>query len=288
MKFKGAFVGLVTVDLQYQLDSFPERDKKVRARHVGLCTGGPATNASVTFSHLGGEATLITVIGENPFASFILEELQSFDVNPVDLSPTTTDLPIVSAIITTEANAERTIINSLPRPIVFDRGDFKGFSQQSFDVLLVDGWHMPACQTAAELAIEEGIPVVFDADTWKRGTDLLLSTVNIVICSEQFQPPDMKKGSSILDYFASRGIQYRAVTRGEKSILYSTPERTGEILVETTNIVDTQGAGDVFHGAFCYFFAQSDGDFVYGLTEASKIATKSCQNLGARGWMQRS
>jgi sugar/nucleoside kinase (ribokinase family) len=47
--------------------------------------------------------------------------------------------------------------------------------------------------------------------------------------------------------------------------------------------VDTLGAGDVLHGAFCHYFAL-EPDFEGALRQASEIATRSCQTLGTRAW----
>jgi sugar/nucleoside kinase (ribokinase family) len=47
--------------------------------------------------------------------------------------------------------------------------------------------------------------------------------------------------------------------------------------------VDTLGAGDVFHGAFCYYFAQT-GDFAGSLQAASRVAAVSCRYFGAMRW----
>ena len=55
--------------------------------------------------------------------------------------------------------------------------------------------------------------------------------------------------------------------------------------VPTVETVDTTGAGDIFHGAFCYFAASGSG-FVGALAEAANIAAESCRFHGTREWMQ--
>ena len=50
------------------------------------------------------------------------------------------------------------------------------------------------------------------------------------------------------------------------------------------NVIDTLGAGDIFHGAFCYYFIQT-GEFQQSLEEAAKVAAISCTYRGPRTWM---
>jgi sugar/nucleoside kinase (ribokinase family) len=49
-------------------------------------------------------------------------------------------------------------------------------------------------------------------------------------------------------------------------------------------VVDTLGAGDILHGAFCWYFLRS-GDFAESLQAASRIATLSVRYFGSREWM---
>ncbi|MDJ0536213.1 MAG: PfkB family carbohydrate kinase [Xenococcaceae cyanobacterium MO_207.B15] len=46
--------------------------------------------------------------------------------------------------------------------------------------------------------------------------------------------------------------------------------------------VDTLGAGDIFHGAFCNYILQED--FPTALFLAAQMASKSCQFFGTRSW----
>jgi sugar/nucleoside kinase (ribokinase family) len=61
--------------------------------------------------------------------------------------------------------------------------------------------------------------------------------------------------------------------------------KTGTINVPTIEAVDTLGAGDIFHGAFCHYILQET--FTDALKQAANIAANSCQFFGTRRWMQR-
>lgn len=59
--------------------------------------------------------------------------------------------------------------------------------------------------------------------------------------------------------------------------------RCFEIAIEPVEAVDTLGAGDVLHGAFCFHFAQGV-EFEKALREAAVVATRSCMGMGIEDW----
>ena len=116
----GIFVGLSTIDLIHTVDEFPPANTKAVARSQEVFVGGPATNAAITFSLLGGKATLVSVVGGNPVAHLIKNELQKYAVDLVDLAPQSELLPTISSVWVNQrgqrnvvsVNATRTI----PKP----------------------------------------------------------------------------------------------------------------------------------------------------------------------------
>jgi sugar/nucleoside kinase (ribokinase family) len=90
---------------------------------------------------------------------------------------------------------------------------------------------------------------------------------------------------------AGLGVLNMAITRGNKPISYQSGDRDGEIPVPQVNAVDTLGAGDIFHGAFCYYLVNSEianleQKFTNGLARAAAIAADSCRFFGTRQWMR--
>ncbi|MGZ5947604.1 MAG: PfkB family carbohydrate kinase, partial [Caulobacteraceae bacterium] len=75
-----------------------------------------------------------------------------------------------------------------------------------------------------------------------------------------------------------------AVTAGPGPILWRSGEGSGRIAPPTVEAIDTLGAGDIFHGAFCHAFAES-GDFSASLARAAEVASLSCASWGPRAWI---
>lgn len=247
--------------------------------------GGPATNAAITFAHLGGNSHLLSLIGQHQFTSFIEQELQQYHVTLTDLSPAATQLPTISSIVTTPGG-QRAILTTRSSSTSSMKDTTWIARWSDYDIVLVDGFHMDTCCTVAQQARQCGIPVVLDGGSWKEGMERLLPWVDIAICSEQFRVPDGGDEEGVLAYLARQGVRCRAITRGERPILYATTESTGEIAIESVEVVDTLGAGDILHGAFCLYAAKGS-PFVAALQQASQVATRSCQTFGTRAWMER-
>ncbi len=284
MKLKGLFVGTITIDIQYLVDRFPLSNEKMFATKCGLAVGGPATNAAITFSYLGGNSHLLTTIGQHPFTSFMESELHHYNVEVTDLAAGVSQLPTVSSIVTTHGSGDRAVITAASSPPSSMKEMKFINNQDDYNVALVDGFNMEICCAVAMQVRQLGIPVVLDAGSWKKGMERLLPYVDIAICSEQFHTPDGGDAESVMAYLADQGVGYRVITRGERPILYDTSKDTGEIAIEAVEVVDTLGAGDVLHGAFCYYYAK-DHQFVPALLHASQVATLSCQTFGTRSWM---
>lgn len=283
MSRHGLFVGMVTLDLVYLSATLPGNNQKIAACNYTIAAGGPATNAAVTFSYLGNQSKLLGVVGTHPISQLIRGDLESHGVTLVDLNPTTNHPPPISSIIVTQSTGDRAVI-SLDAPkstinlnqlsIEFDSG---------VDLVMIDGHQITAGYALAQSAKHKNIPVVIDGGSWKPGFEKILPCVDYAICSANFYPPGCRSSTEVIAYLAAAGIPYIAITQGEKPIIYSNHGILSQLPVPQINPVDTMGAGDVFHGAFCHYILQQN--FTEALSAATKIASDSCQFFGTRQWM---
>jgi sugar/nucleoside kinase (ribokinase family) len=284
MNLQALFVGITTLDIQYLVKDYPKSNIKTRADNFKMSTGGPATNAAVTFSFLGGTSHLWSVIGNHVFTQFFLNDLEKWNIRVKDLSPEITELPSVSSIITSGSTGDRSIIYSKVRSNIFPEDYLVDVNKETFDILLVDALNMKASIEVAKYAKGKNIPVVLDGGSWKTNMEQLLPNITVALCSEDFYPPGISKNELVLNFLKESGIPFGAISRGQQSILYYDKSGTGEIRVLSTSVIDTLGAGDILHGAFCYFFLKYR-NFRKALEKAAEIASISCEYFGARDWM---
>ncbi|MDZ7604595.1 MAG: PfkB family carbohydrate kinase [Cyclobacteriaceae bacterium] len=112
---KGLFWGLTTIDLHFLTDNYPEESAKIKAQKFESYVGGPATNAAITYQHLGGNARLVTAIGQNNFTQTIHDQLKKRKITFHDMLKDVKEEPVFASIITNIENGKRTIISYLPK-----------------------------------------------------------------------------------------------------------------------------------------------------------------------------
>lgn len=279
----GLFFGLLTIDLHFFADHFPEENTKTKVKKFDSYIGGPATNAAITFQHLGGNAQLITAIGQNSYSSMVHDRLSYYKTNVFDLKEREKTDPIFASILTNEKSGSRTIFTYHPpaAPTAPDMGKLN-----HADIALFDGFYIESAIKKAKECRAKGIPTVLDGGSWKNGTEQLLKYIDVAICSEDFMPPGVIHLEDVTAYLLKKGVKKAAITRGEKSIIVNEGQVNLLIEIPKANVIDTLGAGDIFHGAFCYFYVQNQ-DFIASLQKASEVAALSCQFRGPRTWMEK-
>lgn len=278
------FVGRATLDAVYWLDQLPSEDTKIYARQLRALPGGPALNAALTHAKLGGRGFLVSAVGGGPWAPAVLAELARHEVQLLDLAIGTEYETPLTTVLVSAANSTRTIVNpplsivALPSVMGSWHPSVPASWGEVPKVALTDGFHL--AETLPLLANCKGTAICLDGGSWKPGTAELAPMLTAAICSERFTIPGLPAGpKTILDWFAAQGVPYIAVTRGPRSILCAERGRRFEIEIEPIEAVDTLGAGDVLHGAFCHHLARGAG-FEQALRLAAQVATRSCLQSG--------
>lgn len=281
----GVFVGLITLDCIYRTQQPLAPNEKQVAEEVLLAAGGPATNAAIAFQALGNRAILVGALGSHPLSAVVRDDLQHHGIELIDLTPDITVPPPFSSIVVNTATGDRAVIsrNAVDRPQPETLPDLNVLAVA--DCVLIDGHQMKLGRHLGQAARAQHIPVVIDAGSWKARFEGVLPLAQIVIASATFSSPGRNSGADAIAYLQTLGIPYTAVTQGAEPILYQTPTTTGRIPVPQISVVDTLGAGDIFHGAFCHGYVQT-GKFLPALQTATQIAALSCQSFGTRQWMQ--
>jgi len=276
------FIGRSTFDLGYACPSYPAENGKLSATHFWSGAGGCALNAAVTARALGSEVRLVTLLGGGPFAAAVRDELARFDLPFDDHAEPAAEVLPVSSIVVVPANGSRTIVDQQPPQTAAREPDIEHLLD-GVELVLTDGFlpdlALPLCREARR----RGVPVVLDGGSWKPGSGELMPHVDCAIVSERFRPGG-EPSDDILTAVHALGPAEAAITRGERSLSWSDGERRGEIVPPAVEAVDTLGAGDVFHGAYCHYRVRG-ADFPTALAQAAEVAARSCRNFGTRAWI---
>ena len=276
------FIGRSVIDVTSLVDAYPAPDAKVKALSSDIIPGGAALNAAVTFARLGGEAHLASAFGDaGPFRDLVFEDLRRHDVTPIEICADSEYRIPVSTVVSTRSTGERMIVNAAGEecarlrelPELFDGG---------YDLIQLDQYEHPFVARQAEAIRAFDGPVILDGGGWKDWSPEFLGLADIPIVSEGFFAggPDAFAAEC-----AALGIERWAMTRGARGVIWHERGRRGEIPALPVTAVDTLGAGDIFHGAFCHAFIES-GEFVAALEHANVVAARFCASPGTRSRMR--
>jgi sugar/nucleoside kinase (ribokinase family) len=267
-------VGLCTVDLVQRVATLPTPGEKVQSSSVELAAGGPAANAAVAVAALGGTALLSTVLGSHPLAQLASRDLEACGVAVTDVLPYRVAPPAVSAVSVRESDGERTVVshNAAGVAAVADV-DLGGAG-----CLLIDGHHPDLALRAARAARGLGVPVLLDAGSWKPVLADLLSYVDICACSAAFRAEAELTNPVVIR------------TAGPDPVTWTAGGESGSVDVAPTEVLDTVGAGDVWHGAAALAVARlgrvPTAAEVPGVIEyANRAAAVRIGHEGPRSWL---
>ncbi len=278
------FVGLTTLDVVHHVDARPAADQKATATAQFVAAGGPAANAAVTFAGLGGEAVLITAIGRSPIASVIRTDLESWAVRVVDAAGDRTDDAPVSAVAVTRGTGERSIVGIDTTALQVRQAPAIAELVGAADIVLLDGHHPLLAEAAAAAA---QAPVVVDAGRWKRTMRPLLPRAQVIIASADFRVPGSETSEATARALVDQGVPTVITTHGDAPVRWWHRGDHGAVQPPNVQVVDTLGAGDVFHGAYCFFACQADADVPTSIERAAAVAALKCATPGPRGWLRR-
>ncbi|MBP0011204.1 MULTISPECIES: PfkB family carbohydrate kinase [unclassified Roseofilum] len=290
MEKSALFVGLATLDFLYLTPKIPQVNEKLVAVDYTVAAGGPATNAAISFEYLrrlhknSGSTQLLASVGNHPLSRLIRTDLEVYGVHCIDLDSQRIDPPPVSSILVTQPGGDRAVIsiNATHAQGAWNP-DFSALLD-NIQVLLIDGHQMAMSQELAQIAKAGKIPIIIDGGSWKPGFEGVLALADTVITSANFYPPGCDTHEQVMAYLIDLGIPQIAITQGEGAIAYYTQGKQSHIAVPQGSAVDTLGAGDILHGAFCYYSLELD--FAEALAQSAKIASASVQQFGTRAWMK--
>ena len=282
---RGVFLGLATLDVVHFVDALPGTNVKITALGQQVAAGGPATSAAITFAAMGGDAVLVTALGVGPVARIVRADIELCGVRVVDVTADHAGDAPVSSITVLAATGERTVVSVDGTATQIESVPDLSTLLDDADVALVDGHHPVLAEAGARAARAGSVPLVLDAGRWREVMRTLLPLADDVICSADFRCPGSTNVESSAGAIAGYGIRTTVVTRGPDPVLWWQGAQAGSVTPPVVLVVDMSGAGDAFHGAYCYLLANSNLDVDDRIEMAARIASIKCCYAGTRTWL---
>jgi sulfofructose kinase len=277
-------IGENATDTVLQLPHFPALGSKVEVLGAQIMPGGQVATALIACQRWGLRAHYVGVVGDDHFAELHRRELRRAGVHS-DLAPAPRTLSQMSFILIDTSSGERTIVWRRDPRLTVPPAFLERSWITSARLLHVDGHDPATTSVAASWARASGIPVVADLDHMSAGLQRLLPFVDFPVTSKEF-PVDATGEKNLLKALPQLQRKYgsRAVcaTLGINGALAWDGSRFWYAPSYKVRVVDTTGAGDLFHAAFSYGTLHC-WDLERILDFACAAAGLNCETLGARG-----
>lgn len=278
-------VGLNATDTLLMVPHFPAYAGKVPYEEEIVSPGGQVASALVACSRLGLRTKYIGAIGDDERGRVQMESLRGTGINLVHVQ-TRRNCPNQSAyIIVDRSTGERTVLWRRDTCLRISPEEIAPEQITCARLLHIDAHDTPAVAHAAQIARRHAIPVTLDVDTIYRGFESLLPNVDYLVASSDF-PANWTGNSDPLGALEALqqeyGMKVAAMTLGAHGSLARIHGRFFYSPAFVVNCVDTTGAGDVFHGAFCYAVLQGMA-MPEALDFCNAMAALNCMAIGARG-----
>lgn len=277
-------IGACVMDTLVTVTHYPKEDTKLRASGTKTAGGGPTATGLVAAAKLGEKAGFIGVLSNDSAGQFLLTDFVKYGVDVDNVEMVSGHRAFTSVIWLSAETASRTC--------VFDKGDLPPLklseeqieSIKSAEILMVDGNELDAAVEAAQIARENGVKVLYDCGGLYEGVERLLALTDIMIPSEEFALGHTGCDTvedAAKQLYETYSPEFVVVTMGKNGGILFDGENITNYPIFPVEVADSNGSGDVFHGAFaagtvkgldpikcCYF--------------SSAVSALKCTGIGAR------
>lgn len=277
-------IGAALFDILMTVDGFPREDTKLQGTSTKLQCGGPCATALVAARKLGITAKYMGTLGDDMYGTFIRREFTRFGVEHDHVRTIPGGQSFHSFVLINTEGSTRTCIwnrGTVPPPGTEDV-DLKALAGARF--LHLDGHHLEAAVYAAGKAREYGVKVSLDAGGRYPEIDRLLPLVDVLIPSEEFAlgftgaETAMEAAGILMERYHPETL---IITQGSRGGFLWEDGKAARYPVYQVEAMDTNGAGDTFHGAFLAGRIKGMGAFE-AAGFASAVSALKCTRFGAQ------
>jgi sulfofructose kinase len=278
-------VGLNATDTVIPLSTYPARGSKVEYPSSTVLPGGQVATTVVACQHWGLRTRYVGKLGDDLAATLHREAFSHAGVETCIV--TVPGGASAQSLILVDAQGERTVLirRDSDARLTLRPDDLQREWITSARALHVDGYDTEAAILAATWAREAGIPVIADLDELYPNVEALIDNVDYLIVSRDFPSrltaePDLEQ--ALRKMHRRYSCRIAAATLGQEGVLAFDGKRLLHASAFRVPVVDTTGAGDIFHAGFIYALL-NDWPLDRQLEFACAAAALNCTAVGARG-----
>lgn len=277
-------IGANVCDTLYTISKFPDEDTKLRAESSVQSGGGPCATGLVAASKLGAKCAYIGALTDDGAGLFLKGDLEKYNVSTEFVTIEKGCVSFSSSIWLNKETASRTCVFYRGNIPPLKLNDEQKNAIKDANILMVDGNEMDAAVEGAKIAKENGTKVLYDAGGLYDGVERLLPYADILIPSEEFalghtKAENPEDAAKVL--FEKYSPDVVVITQGKKGGIIYDGKEAKSYPAFVVDAVDTNGSGDVFHGAFA-FAVNSGYNYYDACVFSSAVSALKCTKIGAR------
>ncbi len=271
------------MDFNTLMEKMPERGGFAQLKEYSWQGGGNVGSALVAAARLGAKCGIVGIVGDDANGQFCIDDFKRHDIDTSHLLKETGAATSFCICVAELATMERSFIAK--------GGTRRQPTQKEIDKKYIGtakylhlGPMGEASVQGAKWAREKGIPVVDDAGYFEETTEANTGLIDIFVGSRHyynglFKDENYEKNCKKVQ---KRGPKIVVFTLGAKGVVGLDGDKYFEIpAFKNITVVDTTGAGDVFHGAFIFGLLKG-WDAEKSAKFASAVSAIKCTRLGGR------
>jgi sugar/nucleoside kinase (ribokinase family) len=271
------FIGQTYIDVTFLTDRLPIGDEKHVTSSYAVSFGGNAVTAAFCCAKLSIVPDLIASLADDWLGRMFLDMAAKY---AIPIHPRKVASSSLSFIM--PKDGRRAIVRCRDSGYL---NPFPALDLTGCRVLHVDGHQPDAAIHYAKQCQAAGILTSLDGGGVRSNTHELLAFIDVAIVAERLCEQMRLTPQEMLAYLKARGCRIGGVTSGERGLLWY--DEKGAVRLMTAlpmpqhQILDTSGAGDVFHGAYVYsYLSRPDQTWDEHLRFARAAAAHKIQYLG--------
>jgi sugar/nucleoside kinase (ribokinase family) len=244
------FIGQTYIDVTFLTDRLPTGDEKHVASAYAVSFGGNAVTAAFCCAKLSIVPALLTTVADDWLGRMFLEMAAKYEITIHPRNVKTSSLSFIMP-----KAGQRAIVRCRDDDYL---NSFPVLDLSGCRALHVDGHQPDAAIFYAKHGRAANILTSLDGGGLRPNTHELLAFIDVAVVAERLCEQMSLSPSDMLEYLKSRGCQVGGVTLGERGFLWydetGAVRSTPAVPIPAARILDTSGAGDVFHGAYIYSY----------------------------------
>src|SRR5262245_613026 len=271
------FIGQTYIDVTFLADELPTGDEKSVARDYAISFGGNAVTAAFCCAKLGIAPDLLASVADDYLGRMFIDMAAKYGISLHHRKVKESSLSFIMP-----KGGQRAIVRCRDDHYLHP---FPPLNLGGCRALHVDGHQSDAAIYYAKSCRDSGVLTSLDGGGQRSNTHDLLAFIDVAIVAVRLCEQMHLTPGEMLDYLRGRGCRIGGVTMGEQGMIWFDEAGEKRVLpalrIPPEKVIDTNGAGDIFHGAYVYsYLATPNASWESHFRFARAASAHSVQYLG--------